>query len=390
MSIGIISISHKTAPVHIRALLSFNQEEQRDFIKEAVDSKIVDECVLISTCNRTEVCFSSKSENINYTIDSIQKFLASTKNIEMKILMKHFRVFTDRAAITHLFRVACGIDSMVIGEDEILGQVKQAFNTSKEVNCTSTIFNVLFREAITNAKIIKTQTLLSKIPVSIGTFAANAALDFIEKSEDKVIMIIGASGKIGGTVLKNLCNCKANKIIVTTRNHNSFKDTCIKYPFIEMINYEERYKFIDRADVVISATSSPHYTLTKEEVEERFITLKDRLFIDLAVPTDIDGRISTIENSTLYNIDYFNKLSKENNARKLKELEAADIIINDGVDNFEKWLIFREFMGDMDKISKVFKDHSIENIIYSIRDNSSKEELETFIKCISRAVEDFQ
>ena len=201
---NVISISFKSAPLAVRALFAFSKDEQSDFFKKLFNSiPAIAQCVIISTCNRCEFYFDSDRENIK----KAEHFICNYKGMDIEKAIKYFNVFTGENAIGHLLKVACGIDSMVLGEDEILRQVKESYYFAMENNAVSTEFNTIFKMAITAAKEIKTVTGLSSTPVSIGTLTANEVFRF--KKEEKHILIIGITGKIGSITAKNI----ADKII---------------------------------------------------------------------------------------------------------------------------------------------------------------------------------
>lgn len=373
-----IGISHKTAPVEIRELLTFTAEEKIEFIKSAIQLTDVRECVLITTCNRTEVYVTGEEA----AAEQIMRFLADKKRLKYNKMMKYFLRYSDEKAVKHLFSVAGGLDSMLIGEDEILGQVKEHYQLALQSCTTDFLLNTLFRHAITCAKKVKTDTRLSKTPVSIGTLAANEVFRFSGKDEVKKVLIIGLSGKFGTIVMKNLYHNKKVEITGTTRNHNLTEELVLLYPDVKMIDYQNRYDKINEADIIISATTSPHFTITYEELKPYLTDKKKRLFMDLAVPTDIDKGVEALEAARLIDIDYFRQISEENNYLKIQEIEAAQIIIDKQVDEFYKEINFRDFVPHMNEVKEVFHNQSFESILYRIRNNVSNEELKIVLQSL--------
>ena len=368
---NVISVSFKSAPLAVRALFAFSKEEQSDFFKKLFNSiPAIAQCVIISTCNRCEFYFDSDRENIK----KAEHFICNYKGMDIEKAIKYFNVFTGENAIGHLLKVACGIDSMVLGEDEILRQVKESYYFAMENNAVSTEFNTIFKMAITAAKEIKTVTGLSSTPVSIGTLTANEVFRF--KKEEKHILIIGITGKIGSITAKNIADKDNTEIIGTSGRHSA--NTVL--PFSENIvitDFSNRYKFMDWADVVISATSSPHYTVTKDELKENIKTKKPRLFIDLAVPNDIDSAIKEMENCRLFDIDYFNTLSKTNNRiKKTKALSAAEYV-KSWTDEIIKELCFRDIINGLPDLEKIVEKRSLKHLIYSLRKLSDRNQTES-------------
>lgn len=378
MNLYNIGISHKTAPVEIRELLAFTKEEKTEFIKSAIRINGIRECVLITTCNRTEV-YVTGNEGMD---EPVMQLLSGKKQLCLSKMMKYFLRYSDEKAVKHLFKLASGLDSMLIGEDEILGQVKEDYQLALETGTTDFLLNTLFRDAITCAKKVKTDTRLSKTSVSIGTLTANEVFHFSGKNELKKVLIIGLSGKFGTIVMKNLYHDKNVIITGTTRNHNLTKELILLYPNVEMIDYHSRYDKIKEADIIISATKSPHYTITYDDLKNYITEDKKRLFIDLAVPTDIDKEIKKISGARLIDIDYFKQISEKNNDLKLQEIEAAKLIIIKQVDEFYKEIHFREFLPHMKEVKKLFEEHSFESILYRIRNHVTNEELQVILRSL--------
>lgn len=219
--------------------------------------------------------------------------MAEYSGFEVSRLSKQIFLFYDDKAISHLYNVVSGIDSMVIGEDEILGQIKRAYAFAQRCKTTGYELNTVFQAAIACAKRIKTETALSKTSVSMATLAAN---EVARLGENVSVMVIGATGKIGTSLVKNLVSHKNISIITTLRNHNN--DLTYRND-VSAVEYNDRYKYIDKVDCLISATSSPHYTITYYDLQKCLKENKNRFFIDLAVPPDIDREIEKYQVSGL-------------------------------------------------------------------------------------------
>ena len=268
----------------LQALLGGNPKQSR--FQRADKLAVLEELsplepVLLCTCNRTELYYFGNTE-IGAEI------LSRRSGISVSELLPKLMIFSGRKAVNHLFRVTCGIDSMVVGEDEILGQVKKAYSFSAEKIALSAETNMIFQAAVAAAKRIKTETDLSKTSVSTATLAAKTAAGFDS------VMLIGASGEIGGKILKNLLSYKNVTVYITERSHRG------KYLFpadskAVLIDYDKRYEFADKCGCIISATSGPHFTITAEKLKNSVSAGKQLTLIDLAVPRDIDSREEKIE-----------------------------------------------------------------------------------------------
>lgn len=403
MSIHLISISHKTAVLPVRERFAFSKEQQEEILKELWGSVLIDECVIVSTCNRTEVyiwCKNSRRERELY--EYIQSVLLRRAGVfGMADIGNIFRFYGREKAVHHLFLVACGLDSMVIGEDQILGQVKDAWKQASALGVCATYLNTFFRYAITAAKRVKTDTDLSKTPMSTAIICIRAAQNYLGTLDHKNVMIIGASGKIGSVVLKNLLSDYKANVYVTTRDTVEKDGKAIFHHGRESISYrlipyEKRYEYLTDMDVVISATSSPHYTLTYDSVEKYLVfnrdgeKVKPRAFMDLAVPLDIESRIGTLPGVMCSNIDDFGKTARSNNEIRLREAAFARTILDEYETGFEKWLIFQSALPDIRaQEEQILKDAQKKNMkwaldkfFYRIRENADPRQLEVFMQCL--------
>lgn len=368
------SINYKSANAEIRKKFAFSPNVQRNFMSELINDSNISQCVILCTCNRTEIYFCGSPS----APECVDKLLAKYSNIKEELMSPIKMFFQGENAIYHLFKVASGIDSMVIGEDEILRQTKNAYITAKELRVVSYELNMLFQSAVACAKKIKTETALSKTSVSIASLAANQAAKL---GENINVLLIGATGKTGMTVLKNLMSHKKINILVTLRNHNP-DFTVILNSNINTVDYSERYNYIDNADCIISATSSPHYTVTMCELKKNLNQNKKRLFIDLAIPPDIDRNIQNIDGVTLIGIDYFEKLAESNNALKQNSVESAKEIISKDIDSLKKELYFHDFFPYIDSIKNEIKSKSFEDIIYKFKSEMHAEQFSEVLRIL--------
>lgn len=371
-----ISISFKTASLEIREQFAFSKEEAAEFAKIAIAHKNIKECMVLSTCNRNEVYF----EGTKGAIKAMEDLLARYKKTDRAQVLKYYNTFVGTAAVRHAFSVTSGMDSMLIGEDEILGQVKDAYQLALENGTTGFVLNTVFQSAMNCSKKIKTDTNLSKTPVSIGTLVANEIFRF--PKEMKQVCIIGLTGKMGTIIMKNIYNKHGVKVTGTSRTVSNHFGS--KYPEVHMISYFERYEYFDDADIIVSATTSPHYTITKEELEAHLTSKKERLFIDLAVPSDIDKSIKQLGNITLHNIDYFEYLSRSNNLQKEKEIEIGKEILEQELDETLKIIEFHDFLPDMQDVKALFQKRNFETIMYELRDKENYENLSVVLQAFRR------
>lgn len=370
----VLSISHRQAPVEIRKKFSFDREETLRFLSGMKEQRGVWGSVLVSTCNRTEVYFSGEKK----AVVAVGRLLAQEKEADIHLLRRFFRIYQGEKAAEHLFRVTSGLDSMVLGEDEILGQIRIAYNTACGEGGTDYYINALFQRALSCAKQIKTKTCLSKSSVSIATLSAAQAVRFQEG--EKKVLLLGAAGQMGSLIAKNLSGRKDIRLFAAVRRHSP---AALPENAVE-ITYGERYYWIDQADVVISATASPHYTITYEACRDALKTEKKRLFLDIAVPCDIDPDIVLLKGAELKNIDFFQEIAKDHMSQKEEGMLQAERLIEKEREEAEKELIFHEFLPELPELRERLRDKSALQLFYLLRDYAGAKELSMLLAVCRR------
>ncbi len=371
-----LSIDHKRADRELRSLFAFGRE-QRESLAAELSLRGAGSSVILCTCNRTELYFSGDFPCMS---DAALECLAAAGQVSPEEIAGVVLSYTGTKAALHLFQVASGIASMIIGEDEILGQVKSAYQEAASSGRTDSEMNTIFQAAIACAKRIKTETALSKSSVSAATLAANEAAAF---GESVRVLVIGASGKIGSSVLKNLLSHKNITAAATfrSRSRNAVPEGA------EMVEYSRRYEYISQADCVISATSSPHFTVTAAELRKWLNDGKDRLFIDLAVPADIDSSAAKLPGVKVMGIDHFRELAGRNNELKMTSAAQAEEIIAEELDELRKKLIFREFLPRLEQTARAVGQLSPTGLIYRLRDELDPDSFRNVLRVLERAGE---
>lgn len=380
-----ISISHKCTPVEIREQFAMDRERRQQFISMVKKNPCFQGVVALSTCNRCEIYFtaSPKEKREQESVkETMEELFTGFFHISLEMVKKYILHYEGEGALAHLFKVVCGFDSMVLGEDEILGQVKDAYEQARKAGSTDKEINLVFQAGISCAKEIKTDTMLSKASVSVGTLAAKAVSEF--PGEHKNVLIMGMSGKMGSIVMKNLLGRPDVSIRGTSRNHNKLKSQLVGYEGVQAVNYQERYTFINEADVVVSATTSPHYTITYRELKDNLTIKKPRLFLDLAVPVDIDRKIAEIEDVTLWDIDYFSVLSARNDAIREKAFGKAEEIMEHRLEEVKKELVFHDFYPVMEETVKRISQYEPHKLLYTLRDVCDSGELKVILHALKR------
>lgn len=396
MGIYLLSLSHKTTPVEVRALFAYSEAQKEAVLAELTADGSIDEAVVLSTCNRTEIyCHGTGGDEALERMEAVAVKAAGAGQVPD--MGRYIRRFCGKRAIHHLFQVTAGLDSMVIGEDQILGQVKQAYEFSRERGYCRAYFNTLFRDAVTGAKRVKTETILSKTSVSTASLALKAAKDRLGSLDGKKLMIIGATGKIGNIVLKNAQDIRGLTVYVTMRVHSSAEKLGHGLSYIT-VPYDERYQWLDEMDVVISATASPHYTLTRVQTEAALVTAKPRVFVDLAVPLDIEETVAEISDTWHYNIEDMTELARQNNEKKQAQIQTADRIIEEYEVQFYKWLQFQTHRDEMERLKETMVQEALEKgveaavsrLFYRLREAGTAEAVDGFLETVTRVNEEIR
>ena len=369
-----ISINHKTAKSLDRQRCFVPKEKTENYLREIKNLDRVEQCVILSTCNRTEI-YVQGEENCFKGLEEVMARAAGGDGQWMKSLVRRYQ---GRTAIQHLFRVVCGMESMVIGEDEILGQTRDAYLFSKERGYTGYELNSVFQAALACAKRVKTETMISKTSVSVATLAANEV--FHLSLPQKTVLLIGSSGQMGGIILKNLLSQENIRIIATIRSHNGIYQSGDSR--VENVDYQERYRYLEEADAVISATSSPHYTLTAKGVREAIRTSRERLFLDISMPPDLDADIAKITQCRLVSLDDIHQLAEENNRRKQQALMDAEEILKEDLDKICKVLSFHRFTEAIPGWKEHYGEYPAEKLLYLLRDELDSASLEAVLKVL--------
>ena len=359
-----ISVSFKTAPEEIRNRFAFTDDEKEKFINNLNIFSKETKCIILTTCNRTEIYIEFGSRIFSV----LENLLSEKTGLTVSEIRKYARYYENQSAIEHLFKVTCGLDSMIVGENEILAQIKQTYLEALDKKRTGYELNTIFLGALSCAKKIKTKTEISKTAISYATLACSEIKKFIQKKNisEPRILIIGGSGKIGYSIINNIVNKDFSaKLFATKRIHGNCLDCSGN---IEIIDYLKRFEILKDIDIVVSATKSPHYTINYDDVVKNISFQKEMLFIDLASPYDIDREIGKLENCKLITIDYFENLVKNNNQKKEMAIQDAYDILEQDLDKVYKTIIYHDASEKIRIESDKYKDFSLEKFMFYLKD----------------------
>lgn len=408
-----ISITHKNLTAAKRECFACNAEEQIKLADTMAKAYPEAGLVLLMTCNRSEIYMSGTDTDFVW----LEQQFADTKKFPVEALKGAAMRYEGRSCLTHLCRVVCGLDSAVLGEVEIIRQVKQAYLAAKTRGQTDAEMNMVFQGALRLAKEVAETSQMTHLPVSVGTLACTAALEFRadtnmnedtdatenmtanemdttadsnqqrEDSEEKHVLIIGAAGQMGSIVMRDLLDADAQvQIVGTSRKHKQALQKILSHERVQWVHYDQRYEYLNWADVIISVTDSPHYTFLADKVAEIRKEMKPQLFLDLAIPRDIDAEIGRLSGCVVKDLDYIKSLATENNRKKLSEAKKIELLIEEHVDEMQKLLAFRTFVGTRKDITEKLGEKSAMWLLYRLKDVLDAQDLNHVLKGIEDGV----
>jgi glutamyl-tRNA reductase len=336
MEIILIGLSHKTAPVEIREKFCLTKEGVGGFLGRMSGIPGVQEEIVLSTCNRLEilVVLDGKGNRIS----AVKTLLAETGQMKPEELASCLYVHEGEAAVRHFFRVASSLDSMVLGEPQILGQVKDAYGQAVGCKGTGLILNKLLHRAFFVAKRVRTETKIASQAVSVSFAAVELAKKILGELEDKRVLVIGA-GEMSELAARHFLSQGVKEIFVTNRTFSRALGLAEELKG-KAIPFGEIARHLHQMDIVLSSTGSSQYVVRREELAAVLKARKHRpmFFIDIAVPRDIDPRINEIDNVYVYDIDDLEGIVEANKEERKKEVIRAERIVAEGVESFWQWL----------------------------------------------------
>ena len=333
-NIAILSINHQKAPVAIREKVAFAQGELVPAISALLTLKEIKGCVIFSTCNRSEIYVSHDSKNIS---DVLIKFLASSHGIDYLSLQEYVSYYEANEAVQHICNVACGLESLVLGEPQIFGQLKDAYQFSKNEKALDKILEKLFQHVFKTAKKVRTDTNIGSSPVSVAYCAVKLSEKIFTNLSNQTVLLIGA-GEMIELSAQHLSKRGVKKMIFANRTIENAQPIAIKYE-AEAISLKSLSENLHRADIVISSTAAPIPIIGKGLIETVLHQRKHKpmLLIDLAIPRDIEPEANQLEDIFLYSVDDLQQIANSNFEERLKEKVLAKEIINEKSVDFIEW-----------------------------------------------------
>jgi glutamyl-tRNA reductase len=345
MSIILLGINHHTAPVEVREQLAFSATELPMALRAMMERNVIQEGVILSTCNRVEVLVEAAD------VHQLRDFLYDLKRLPRNSLNHHLVQLTDTAAIQHTFRVASSLDSMIVGEPQILGQVKDAFQIAQNAGAVGHTLTRLMNRAFAVAKKVRNETGIAANAVSISYVAVELARKVFDSLAGTTVMLLGA-GEMAELAARHFITNGAKDLLIANRTFEHAKTLAIEMNG-EAVHFETLNERLADADIVLCSTGAAHYLITPEQIEQALEKRRYRpmFLIDISVPRNVDPAISDVDNAFVFDIDDLEAVATANLQERKREAERAEIIIAAEAERFAASLA----EGNLNKVIGVFR-----------------------------------
>ena len=383
MHLRALGINYKTTPIEVREKFSVSADSIKRGLENLDDYDGLNEAVVLSTCNRTEI-YASCAEDCEKSVKQFLNDLIGGAEVE-----KYLYEYDGEKCVRHLFEVSASLDYLVIGEGQILSQVKDAYAIAKSVGATNTILNTLFHKAITVGKTVRTETKIAYNSVSISSAAVDLAAKKLNGLQDKIALIFGA-GKMAQLTAQHLIANGVKKIFVANRHLERAEEMAKKIGG-EAVAWEDALHKADEVDVIVTSTGAPHYVVKFWQTQQLMTRREGRgiFFVDIAVPRDVDPEVAKIKGVTLYNIDDLESVVESNIQARREEAKAAEKIVDEFVAatlaRF-KYLKFQPLMANLSKNAEKIRERELKRIANKLPNLSEEEKkiVEQMTKMIVR------
>ena len=335
MKVFVVGLNHKIADVDVREKLAFNGPKLVEGLIKFKELPEVQEAIILSTCNRVELY--ANVNDAKRAFESTKTFLSEFHNLNRGSLDNALYIYDDINAIRHIFRVASSLDSMVVGEPQILGQLKDAFELALTKKTTGILLNKLMKKAISVAKRVRTDTRIAENAVSISFAAVELAKKIFTDLSRRVFMLLGA-GEMAELAARHLIGSGVKEVLVSNRTYERACELASEFNG-RPVKFDDFIQEMVRTDIIICSTGAPHYIITKSQMQKVMKERKQRqvFIIDISVPRNIDPEINGLDNVYLYNVDDLQGVVDANMFERQKEAEKAEKIIEEELETFLKW-----------------------------------------------------
>ena len=330
MKLLLTGVSHNTAPVEVRESLAFRAEDLSRALQDLRSRAGVNEALILSTCNRVEITVTTEDSIDPQT--TVDLFLTDHKPVPAEGIGPHVYRYEGREAIHHLFRVAASLDSMVVGEPQILGQLKVAYTAAKDAGAVCGWLDGLLTRAFGVAKRVRSETGIGQMAVSVSYAAVELARKIFGSLAGRTVMIVGA-GKMSELAARHLRRSGASHVFVTNRTHDRAMEMARLFQGTP-VEYDRFHATLPEVDILIASSAAPHYILNKEEMQRVIAARRNKpaYLIDLAVPRNIDPSVNDVANVFLYDIDDLQEVVNANLRERMKEAERAETLVSEEVE----------------------------------------------------------
>lgn len=338
MSIVLVGVNHKTAPVEVRELLAFSEQACAESLKTLVDGELLREGLIVSTCNRVEILTAVAGERIKEGCEKITDFLSLSRSLPREVLGDHLYSHTEEQAVRHVFRVASSLDSMVIGEPQVLGQVRRAYSIALEAGTAGRVLNRLVHQAFRVAKRVRTETGIAANAVSISYMAVELGKKIFGSLKDRCVLLLGA-GEMAELSARHLINAGVSRVLIANRTSDSAEHLAKEFGG-EAVSFDGLSECLPDADIVICSTGADEYVVTAAMAHDALNRRRNRpaFFIDISVPRNLDPAIGQLPNAFVFDIDDLESVVSSNIREREREAERAGLIVESEVMQFQQSL----------------------------------------------------
>ncbi len=338
MSIVLVGVNHKSTPLAVRELLALSDDACASGLRSLVDGEIVREGLIVSTCNRVEVLTETAKGQLNETTERIIEFLTRANTLPRSQFETQLYKHTDDQAVRHLFRVASSLDSMVVGEPQVLGQVRRAYSIALEAGTTGRILNRLVHHAFRVAKRVRTETGIGANAVSISYMAVELGKKIFDSFAGQTALLIGA-GEMAELAARHLVNAGVSNVLLANRSEEPARALARELGGTP-VDFARLAEYLPQADIVICSTTAGHYIVTEQMVREALTKRRNRpaFFIDISVPRNIDPAIGKIPNVFVFDVDDLESVVSSNIREREREAERAELIVESEIMQFQQAL----------------------------------------------------
>lgn len=338
MSIVLVGLNHKTAPLEVREQFAFTDEACADSLRALVDGEVVREGLIVSTCNRVEILAAAAGQRGAEAAERLSQFFGSVRSIPFEAFSGHLYTHADDAAVRHVFRVASSLDSLVVGEPQVLGQVRHAYSLAVEAGTAGRVLHKLIHQALHVAKRVRNETGIAASAVSISYTAVELGRKIFGSLKGATVLLVGA-GEMAELAAQHLASAGASRVLVANRTYETAQALAVKFGG-EAVEFDALEESLGEADIVICSTGAQHYIITPEMAERARQSRRNRpaFFIDISVPRNVDPAVSKLGNLFVFDVDDLEAVVASNIREREREAERAELIVESEVMQFQQAL----------------------------------------------------